>query len=575
MENKNLLPAVDYSLNPWGVGCYTSQVRIKQKYRKVEAELFMTEKMCSAAELAGVMKYPARELEEAQRELLTTQFHDSLPGSSIQDVEEMALRILDHSLEIISKVRARAFFALCKGQRKAAPDEIPILVYNPNPFEIEETFEGEFVLWDYNKTTNYCFPRVFRDGVEIPSQPEKERSNHALDWRKRVVFTAKIPPMQITRFDCKIDIIPAKPVPTMPADETHFLFDNGTLKVKINKNTGLIDSFEKNGIEYLKENAFSLDVMKDDEDPWGMRFQARTEKIGQFELLSTEESTKFTNVKKPLPAVRVIEDGSVRTVVEAVFGYESSKAVVHYKLNKLTSEMDLKIRVQWAEKAKMLKLAVPANIGACKYFGQQAYGVEELPTSGRECVAQKYVYLDNGANAVALINDGIYGSSASEEALKMTLLRSPAYCAHPDGDREFVPQDRYTPYIEQGERLYEFRFIAGDSKTVNEILPSSASTFNEKPMTLSFFPSGLGEAPKVKFTVDAPKCVECSAIKKANDGNGHIIRIFNGSAQGQKITLNLENGNAFPYDLGKYEIASFRLSGEKITLCDLMENPLK
>ena len=113
-----------------------------------------------------------------------------------------------------------------------------------------------------------------------------------------------------------------------------------------------------------------------------MRFQARTEKIGQFELISTEESTKFTNVKKPLPAVRVIEDGSVRTVVEAVFGYESSKAVVHYKLNKLTSEMDLKIRVQWAEKAKMLKLAVPANIGACKYFGQQAYGVEELPTSG-------------------------------------------------------------------------------------------------------------------------------------------------------------------------------------------------
>ncbi|MBE6892328.1 MAG: alpha-mannosidase [Ruminococcaceae bacterium] len=574
LKNRDLLPEHTGDINPWAVGCYTSQVRIKQRYRRTENELFMTEKMCSAAELAGVMKYPAEELENAQREMLTIQFHDSLPGSSIQDVEEMALRILDHSLEMISKVKARAFFALCKGQRKAASDEIPVLVYNPNPFEIEETFEGEFMLWGQNRTSTYYYPKVFRDGVEIASQPEKERSNHALDWRKRVVFTAKIPPMQVARFDCKFDILESKPVPTMPSDETHFLFDNGTLSVKINKATGLIDSYKKNGMEYVKENAFSLDVMQDDEDPWGMRFNSRTEKIGQFELLSLEESTKFTNVREPLAAVRVVEDGKVRTVVEAVFGYGSSKAVVQYKLNKVTSDMDMKVRVQWAEKAKMLKLNIPTTLGKCDYYGQQAYGVEKLPTTQRECVAQKYVYLDNGNNVLALINDGIYGSSATEDTIKMTLLRSPAYCAHPDGDKEFVPQNRYTAYIEQGERLYDFRVLAGGSAEINNKLPRAAATFNEKPMTLSFFPSGLGELPKVKITVDAPECVECNAIKKANDGNGHIIRVFNASAEAQKVTVKLDDGYEFAYDLGKYEIATFRLSDGKITLCDLMENIL-
>lgn len=574
LKNRNLLPEHTGDINPWAVGCYTSQVRIKQRYRRTENELFMTEKMCSAAELAGVMDYPAKELEDAQREMLTIQFHDSLPGSSIQDVEEMALRILDHSLEMISKVKARAFFALCKGQRKAEFDEIPVLVYNPNPFEIEETFEAEFMLWGQNRTSTYYYPKVFKDGKRIKSQPEKERSNHALDWRKRVIFTAKIPPMQVSRFDCKFDILESKPVPTMPSDEQYFIFDNGVLNVKLNKNTGLVDSFKKNGTEYIKNNAFSLDVMLDDEDPWGMRFQSRTEKIGQFELLSKEESTKFTNVRKPLAPVRVIEDGEVRTVVEAVFGYESSKAVVQYKLNKITSDMDINVRIQWAEKAKMLKLNIPTTLEMSEYFGQQAYGIEKLPINQRECVSQKYVYLDNGKKAIALINDGIYGSSATENTIKMTLLRSPAYCAHPEEDREFVPQNRYTAYIEQGERLYNFRFTADSSDVIAEKLPRLADVFNEKPMTLSFFPSGLGRIPEIPFTLDAPKYVECCAIKKAEDENGYIIRLFNASENNSDITLNLPNGIQFRYKLKKYEIATFRLTAKSVKVCDLMENDI-
>ena len=236
--------------------------------------------------------------------------------------------------------------------------------------------------------------------------------------------------------------------------------------------------------------------------------------------------------------------------------------------------MDMKVRVQWAEKAKMLKLNIPTTLGSSEYFGQQAFGVEKLPTTQRECVAQKYVYLDNGKNCVALINDGIYGSSATEDTIKMTLLRSPAYCAHPDGEKEFVPQNRYTAYIEQGERLYDFRVIVGSSEEVNSRLPRVAATFNEKPMTLSFFPSGLGELPKVPFTLEAPECVECNAVKKANDGNGHIVRAFNASAEEKAVKIIFADGNEFDYTLGKYEVATFRLTDGKVTLCDLMEKAL-
>ncbi len=46
---------------PWAVGCYTSQVRIKQRHRALNA-LYATEKMASVAAIQGFLPYPKAEL---------------------------------------------------------------------------------------------------------------------------------------------------------------------------------------------------------------------------------------------------------------------------------------------------------------------------------------------------------------------------------------------------------------------------------------------------------------------------------------------------------------------------------
>ena len=56
--------------------------------RLLENELFSAEKMLAAAALNGRLAYPHQELAQAQRDLLLAEFHDILPGSSIQPVEE-------------------------------------------------------------------------------------------------------------------------------------------------------------------------------------------------------------------------------------------------------------------------------------------------------------------------------------------------------------------------------------------------------------------------------------------------------------------------------------------------------
>ncbi|MCP4166306.1 MAG: hypothetical protein GY759_10480 [Chloroflexi bacterium] len=95
-SSREALPEHKGDLNPFAVGCYTSQVRIKQKHRQLENELYITEKMLSAAALQGYLAYPQEALHEAQKDLLFAEFHDILPGSSIQAVEENSLRLMDH-----------------------------------------------------------------------------------------------------------------------------------------------------------------------------------------------------------------------------------------------------------------------------------------------------------------------------------------------------------------------------------------------------------------------------------------------------------------------------------------------
>lgn len=116
-KDGNIYTIVEKDLNSWAIGCYTSQIRIKQKHRRLENELFMVERMFSHACLHGDLEYPLIDIHTAQEDLLTAQFHDILPGSAIPAVEEAGLRLMDHGLEILSKLKIKAFSSWLQGRQ--------------------------------------------------------------------------------------------------------------------------------------------------------------------------------------------------------------------------------------------------------------------------------------------------------------------------------------------------------------------------------------------------------------------------------------------------------------------------
>lgn len=572
-------PTFDRSLNPWAVGCYTSQIRIKQLHRALENAIYQGEKMISAAMLAGVMPSDSpchAGLASARKDLLFCQFHDILPGSSIEPVEAMSLRVLSHGLEEMSRSRMLAFTTLLSGQATAAEGEIPIFIYNPHPHPVEGAFSCEFQLADQNWTDSFSLAQIYQDGKLLPCQTEQEASNINLDWRKLAVFQARLQPSAMNRFTCRFERVAARPRPAYAAEDGKIEIDNGRLAVTINTGTGLVDAYRIDGKDLLQPGAFAALVMQDDDDPWGMHVHAFREEVGRFSLMSPEIGTRFSGLEDAvIDSVRVIEHGPVRTVVEAVFQYGSSMICQRYKVPAQGTEMEIEVRVFWLEKRRLLKLSVPTCLPDASCMGQIAFGADQLPVTGDEAVAQKWVALVSQEKGLALtcVNDGTYGLDCRDGELRLSLLRSPGYAAHPIGNRPVMPQDRFSPHIDQGERLYRFWINGGPSAERMQKIDREALVHNERPFALSYYPAGTGNPLLPALILDS-ESVQMAAFKPAEDGDGWIVRLHEGAGRASQAVLRvpalgLSHSLSFkPYQVHTLRIRASQPGIEPAGLCE-------
>ena len=516
-------------------GCYTSVSKIKQAHADFEDNLYMTEKICSVASLKGLMDYPEKELNEATEDLLTAEFHDVLPGSSVKSGEENGLMILSHGKNILNKLRAKAYFALTSQEPKAKEGEYPFLVFNPNPYEWETEVECEFMLADQNWEDDIIssFRVVDAHGNEIPAQFIKETSNFSLDWRKRVVFTAKLAPMAISRFSVYVEFVENKGKSKNKLNG-NVVFRNEKTYIEISKDTGLLTSYKIDGVEYVEGDAFCLCQYDDNADPWAM---------GSFqrETLGTNKKN-FSLMEKPdgvfegMESVQVIEDGELRLSVEAFFKLNNSRARVEYIIHKKTGVLDVKVDLFAGEINKMYRIAIPVKLQG-QYRGQTAFGTQPLYMNGRECVAQRFVYLKGEDKCLALLNKGTYGSKFLDNTMEMALLRTATYCSHPCRDRQLLPLDRYTQKIDLEERNFSFRLCVADENQLERL----ANEFTTPPYALNVFPIETNQKAKDFRIETSNKNITITTFKKAIGSEEYVLRFLNNSPENEKTEFTLNS----------------------------------
>jgi len=579
LKQTDRLPRLSRDLNPWAVGCYTSMAAVKKKHRDMENMYYATEKMVTHAAVLDLMPYPREKLSEALEDLLFCEFHDILPGSGIPEVEEQAQQKLGHGMEILSHLRTRAFFTMLSGQPQAKEDELPIFVYNPHPFPIKEIVVCEFQPYEPHFDKNSTLVSEVRDqrGKKIPSQLEKEKSTLSVEWRKKAVFHADLQPGQMNRFDCRLKPKAVAAGPEAPEREkTLLLLSSNKAEWSIRTTTGLLESYKVNGIDFLKPRAFQALVMEDDPDSWGMRVRSFRDYEGKFSSMPEQDRAQFAGLPGvKLDNVRVIEEGAVRTVVEASFQYNRSFICQRYKIPKKGSEFEVEVRVLWNEKDRMLKLALPSVFrdGLCR--GQVAYGVQEFGPTEDELTAQKWVGIFSADNrhALTVINDRVYGFDYKNGEMRLSLLRSPAYATELGESGTLSTQDRFLPRMDQGEKIYRFWVNAGKAHERLTHVDREALAKNEAPVALFCFPSGKGREIDAFLTL-SDKAVQVPAVKMAEDKNWLVCRLFEPTGKNRKTTVAFPALDIrFDVSLEAFEIKTIGvdLTSRAVFELDLME----
>ena len=547
-------------------GCYTSLGKLKREHVKLENELYLTEEICSLAEMNGLMGYPSEKTDEINEDLMTAEFHDVLPGSCVKAGEENGLRVLLHGQWDAEKLKTKAYFALCNELPAAEKGEYPIVVFNSRPYGYTENTECEFMLADQNwSEENITRLSVFdEEGRPVRFQTVKEESNVNLDWRKKIVFEAQLKPCSVNRFRVFAEYKKADRK-AIPQD---LVFDNGYKYVRIGRETGLLESYRIGGKEYVR-NAFLPVMFEDNADPWAMSAfqQERLGTNGEPFLLSEKPGGVFEGMK----SVRAVEDGEIYLGVEAFFEKRETRVRVFYKIYKNNPHVDVEVNVFMGNRDRFVKLKIPVSEeakGETELIGQTMFGAEPLFTDGRENVSQRYLAAGKpGGEYLEIINDCIYGSHYENGAVYLSLVRGVTYCSHPILDRKLIPDDRFTRKPDQGESDFSFRLTVAKE---NE-LERRAKEFNFKPYAVSVFPLGrkCGKGKNTEISVSDPN-ITLEALRKKSDGNGYVIRLFNGSRTGAETVLKA-GGHEIALRFSAYEVKTILLEKDGLSESEEMK----
>lgn len=545
---------VDRSLLIAMPGCYTSSICVKQKHLDLENELYLAEIMSSVANAKGLMEYPQKELYSCFEDLLNAEFHDVLPGSSIKAGEENGLMLLNHGLLDATRIKTKAFFALCQEQPVAAEGEFPIVVFNPHPYALTENVECEFMLADQNWSDTQISHIIVKDGdTPVKYQVIKEESNLNLDWRKRIIFEAQLNPISLKRYSVYVE---KKPL-DKPKFTDSFIYDNGHKYVEIDKHTGLLKSYRIDGTEYVK-NGFALTMFDDNADPWAMvqEQQKRLGTNGQPFAFSDKPEGVFSGMK----GIQIIEDGDIYVGVEAFFEKENSKARVEYRIYKNNDDVDVNITLFFNDINKMVKVGIPVP-NAGKVIGQTAFGTEELFRDGREFISHRFTAVQSNGKYLTVFDKSRYGGHFENGCLYLSLVRGTTYCAHPILDRKLIPDDRFTRKMDQAEHNYSFRLSLCDEADLDR----KALEFNRKPYAVNVFPLGERVTDNGFGLNVSNKNITLVTMKKSDKKNGYIVRLINNSSEEQTTLLTVGNAESSVL-FGKYEVKTFFYDG---TLCEL------
>jgi len=544
------LPAVAGEMQNCFRGCYTSMSRIKVALRRTESMMTAAERVASLAWWRGMADYPAKKLARAWRDILFGTFHDVVPGSGAPPVEREAVRMLHHAQEILDRVTRHTLTCVVRDEPRAKEGKTAVFVFNPHGFPVKRQVEFEFHLDYIPPRFGSAVPTLTRDGRHVPHQRVRASACCAGDWRARLVAEVDLEPFQVARLDAgyRKRSTPVMPEPArVPGGRKLDLFTRKR-NITINLQTGMVDAIRprRGGASWVRRNAFRPILVADLDNSWDCVTPGQ--ETGSFRLATSKEARSLTADPRGsragnVGAVRIIEEGKIRTVVEALFVAEHSSIVRHYIVGHRDDLVQVRDHVFYTHKDHMLKLDVPLGFVAEDCVAETPYSAAVRPPEKgfMDQPNQRWVAARGEGRFVALLNDGSYAHNIQKRRLLVNLLRSPAYASFGGLEGEPRQVGRVLRRQDQGLHVFTFEIVCGRAFDESE-MARRASLLNTPPVVQVCSPGGNPDGlcalrdPALTCSADN---VLIEAVKRAEKGRALVIRLRELLGRRTRVTLDL------------------------------------
>lgn len=352
-------------------GTYTSVPEIKKNNRDAESALQRLEFLSSLAKMKNGLPYPKEELENCWKTLLLNQFHDIVPGSSIEKVYLDSAKQFQQLFQKEKELEKKAMDSFVNSLPGGG-----LLIFNPNSF---------------------------------PTQGP-------LQWKGKTFLSPEIPAMGY----CLIRDLNEKEIPVIRENT----LENEVIRVRFSKEGRILSLWDKQANREIVEEGKELNAL--------LAYEDRPFQYDNWELAPyyAQKSYPLTN----LVSQEEIRDGE-RVGFAFTYAYCHSKIRQEVTILGNRKQVDFKTEIEWNEPHQILKAHFPFALRARTARYDIQYGSIARPTTQNdpwqsakfEVCAHKWSDMSEHSYGVALLNDGKYGYGAHENELSLTLIKGGAY----------------------------------------------------------------------------------------------------------------------------------------------------
>ncbi|GGO25995.1 alpha-mannosidase [Deinococcus humi] len=516
------------------VGCYAAHSGVKRWNRAAELALVRAEKIAALSTALTGLPYPHADLERAWKRVLFNQFHDILAGTSIESAYEDARNEYGEALATAQHLTNAALQRI--SWRVTVPrveGSKPYVVFNPHPWATRVPIEHETggVPEEFTVTDD--------SGQPVPAQRVRSEAT-VTGWRKRLTWMAELPPFGYRTYTVRPEAGPE----TLQVDASDLHLENAAFRLEIDPQTGgiarLLD--KRSGAEVFSDTAAFGTVMDDPSDTWSHALLRYDAVVGRF-----ADATSA-----------VLEHGPVRSTIRTVSRFGRSTLTQDYILYAAQPHIEVRVRVDWHEQHRVLKLNFPTHLHFPEATFEAPYGVTTRPTTGDEQPGQRWIDLSgvhrpSGViRGLSLINDAKYSYHALDADIGLTVLRSPVIAHH----------DPYVPseggdyrFMDQGEQQFTYWLYPHAGTWRDAGTPREAAVFTERPLVIPETYHDGPFAPAASFMQVEPANAQITVFKRAENNHGYVLRLV--ETQGRPIRAQVDLPLltcSFETELGAFEI---------------------